>query len=707
MASDRASTRAPGPAMIVRTRPGILMACAIAACSSWVYAGEEWSAEEDTDLAASIAPLAWHVVGLDTLVRARDGAPNQAFVADWTVVATADVAIPNAVQIRVHFAEWILPGDEAIDGAKVRITGLDDGAMQELGSAQMRAWSGAPAFFNGGAARVELLVRGPRELWSGALVRGAYAQVLEGGYSSRSICGDTDDRVPVADAIMARVWPIGCSSTLIQDANGCFLTAGHCGPASGSVVQFNVPLSTASGSPVSPPPADQFPIDSASVQKRSDGTGQDWSYFGALVNSTNLTPEQRQGPGAIVASAAPAIPDTPLRITGYGTTSSPISPTWNQALKTHDGPLASILDTRLRHRVDTTGGNSGSGILLNDNQAIRTLVGIHTHAGCSTSATSANTGTVIQHPGLQAALAQPLGVCASGTSVVEATVAGQIWIGQDAANNVGVVRADPPAGAFASRLSMPGTIQAMAADGSRLIAVTHDLKVFAIDPGTGAYTQIGTITNASGGAMPAVTGLAIVGETGQWYAVAQTTSELFRINPATFAGERIATIGGLGQLRLGALEADADPRLLLALDDATAGTRLIEIDLTPATPTWRLVGFLGAGALDCNAMARDGEGRLLTADVATGRLLQIDRQTGGATYLANLQGVFLSAGGMAWTPSQACIADIDQSGGVDGQDLGAFFGLYEAGSSAADLNESGGIEPDDIATFIAAFERGC
>lgn len=724
--------RAPEPAMILPTRTPLapplaraLITCALAAfpcaLTSALHAGElppaptaetpadassQDPTDPDADLSPSIAPLSWQVVPLDTHLTATNAAPSQSFLADWTVAASADISIPNAAQIRIHFAEWFLPGDDAIDGAMLRITSLADGATQTLGPAQMRAWSGAPAFFNGNSVRVELLVRGSRDLWSNAFLRTAYAHALDASYSTRSICGSTDDRVPVSDPIMARVWPIGCSATIIQDANACFLTAGHCGPASGSVVQFNVPLSTTGGVPVSPPPSDQFPVDFLSVQRQSDGSGQDWSYFGALVNTTNLTPRQRQGGAASLALAAPATPNTPLRISGFGTTSSPISPTWNQALKTHAGPLFAISGTRLRHQVDTTGGNSGSGILLDDNQPSRTIVGIHTHAGCSTSTTSANTGTVIQHPNLQAALASPLGICASGSSIIESSAQGQVWIGQDAANNLGILQVDAPAGAFASRLSIPGIIQAMAADNAHLYAITHDLRVFAIDPQTAQSTNIAIITNAAGTAMPTITGLAIT-STGQWYAVAQSTSELFSINPSSFLAQRVASLGSPGVLRLGALETDADPRFLLALDDATSGTRLIEIDLQPVSPTHRVVGTLGAGALDCNALTRTSDGRWITADAATDRVLQINRQTGAATVLANLQGTFLAAGGMAWAGPAPCIADIDQSGGIDGQDLSAFFGVFESGDPAADLNASGGVEADDIAVFIQAFERGC
>lgn len=59
------------------------------------------------------------------------------------------------------------------------------------------------------------------------------------------------------------------------------------------------------------------------------------------------------------------------------------------------------------------------------------------------------------------------------------------------------------------------------------------------------------------------------------------------------------------------------------------------------------------------------------------------------------------------TPPVPCLADIDQNGGVDGGDLGAFFELFEAGDPAADLDFNGGIDGGDLSTFFEHFEGGC
>lgn len=671
---------------------------------------------DDDALSPDIATPNWQIVAHDeTLATTGQGATDPAAaIEDWTVTSSTVLTVPSAAQLRIHFADWSLPGDEGIDGAMLRLTSLADGASQDLGPAQMAAWSGAPAYFNGDAVRVELLVRGSPSLTRSAFAHIAYAEALSVSYAARAICDTVDDRVLDADPIVARIWPVGCTSTIIQDANGGFLTAGHCGPASGSVVQFNVPLSSSTGAATSPPPADQFPVDFASVQRVSLGVGNDWSYFGALTNSTTLTASQRQGPGATLLPAAPVAVGAPLRIAGFGVVSSPVSLTWNSVLKTHDGPLVSVTGNQVKHRVDTTGGNSGSAIMLDSgpNGASRAIIGIHTHAGCGTTATSANNGTAIEHPDLQAALANPLGICASGDASINRT-SGVMWIGPDAANNIGAIEIDSaagaPAGTFDARTKIPGTVQAMAFDpvSARVIAITSTLAVYAVSPSDASIQLLGTLTTTNGVTPSTITGLAITGD-GQWYAVAQASSVLYRVTPATLRAQSLGVLGSVGALRIGALEADTDPRYLLALEDnVTLGTRLLEIDLAPQVPTWRIIGALGAGATDCNALGRSADGQWIAVDAPTGRMLQVDRQSGAATLRAQMQGSFLSSMGMTWVPADRCLADFDVSGGVDSYDVAAFFAVYESGDPLADLDLSGGVEPADIAVFFAAYESGC
>jgi V8-like Glu-specific endopeptidase len=668
-----------------------------------------------------------------------------AFAADWTVVASRTLAAgptpATVAQVRLRVASWNLPGDDHVDGAKVRVTSLADGASQELGGTGLTTWGGSLAFLNGGVFHVELLVRGPRHLWADAQVTLSTLDVLDAPtpptLQGRSICGTVDDRVPDQDPIIARIWPSICTATLIEDFNAGLLTAGHCGPATGAVVQFNVPLSTSGGAAVSPPPEDQYPVDSTSVQRLSGGTGQDWSYFGILPNSLGQSARTRQGPGATLAPAAPSLAGTPLRLAGFGTTASPISPSWNVALKTHAGPLTLIDGTRLRHGVDTTGGNSGSAIMLDAGPggASRTIVGIHSHAGCSATGGS-NVGTVIQHPGLQAALASPRGVCASGATALAPNAyegLGDVWLATDGANNIGAVRVTPdglggePVGGFARRAVLPRSIQALATisggggggggTSARVVAIATGNEAFTIVPRTGEVVLVGGLADASGEAVAQITGLATASD-GRTFAVAQATSRLYELNTTTATLTSLGVVGAPGVTRIGALEWDPVAGVLLALDDVPGGsTRLVTIvppaagSNPPESIAWAIVGSLGAGATDCNGLVRTPTGGLYTVDVSTGRLLRIDRSTGGATFVANVQGTVLGGYGMAWVDraalEPACVGDFDGDGGITAADIGAFFGVFESGSPEADVDGDGGITPSDVARFFEAFEVGC
>lgn len=730
-----------------RARP--LAAAALVLLASTASANPEPtdpdSTDPDGDAGSHIVPIlpAWRSIDAASALGTqqpgrvlRVEADPGDFAADWTVVATRTLAAgPNpatVAQVRLRVASWDLPGDDRVDGAIVRVTSLTDGASQDLGGTGLRTWGGNLAFLNGGVFLVELLVRGPRHLWADAQVTLSTLDVLDAPTSplllGRSICGPIDDRVPDQDPIIARIWPSICTATMIQDFNAGMVTAGHCGPATGAVVQFNVPLSTSGGAAVSPPPEDQYPVDFASVQRLSGGTGQDWSYFGILPNSLGEAARTRQGLGATVAPAAPTLVGTPLRIAGFGTTSSPISPSWNVALKTNAGALTLIDGTRLRHTVDTTGGNSGSAIMLDAGPggASRTIVGIHSHAGCSATGGS-NVGTVIQHPGLQAALASPRGVCASGATALAPLSyegLGDVWLGTDGANNIGAVRVTPdglgsePVGGLARRVVAPRAIQALATTGSgAVLAVSTGNEAFTIVPRTGEVASVGAVVDASGEAVAQITGLAVASD-GRAFAVAQATSRVYELNTATGTLTSLGVVGAPGVTRIGALEWDPVAGVLLALDDVPGGsTRLLTIVPPPAgsnppeSIAWSVVGSLGAGATDCNGLARTPTGALFTVDVSTGRLLRIERATGGATFLANVQGTILGGYGMAWVERAAlepeCVGDFDGDGGITAADIGAFFGVFESGSPNADLDGDGGITPSDVARFFEAFEVGC
>ncbi len=53
-----------------------------------------------------------------------------------------------------------------------------------------------------------------------------------------------------------------------------------------------------------------------------------------------------------------------------------------------------------------------------------------------------------------------------------------------------------------------------------------------------------------------------------------------------------------------------------------------------------------------------------------------------------------------------CPADFDESGGVDGDDIGSFFDAWQRGGRCADVDGSGGVDGDDIGYFFRFWQRG-
>ncbi|MFZ4575286.1 MAG: PA14 domain-containing protein, partial [Phycisphaerales bacterium] len=56
---------------------------------------------------------------------------------------------------------------------------------------------------------------------------------------------------------------------------------------------------------------------------------------------------------------------------------------------------------------------------------------------------------------------------------------------------------------------------------------------------------------------------------------------------------------------------------------------------------------------------------------------------------------------------RVCAADFNQDGGVDGDDVIAFFTAWDAGELVADFNADGGVDGDDVIQFFARWDQGC
>jgi len=329
-----------------------------------------------------------------------------------SVVASAVLDAPGAPWLRLDFDLVQLAGDAlAGTGARLRVTSVLDGAVQELDAIRVQQWRLTSAYFNGDAVLVEIVAppfAGPSRVALSRLTAG----VLPPPQDSVSICFTTDDRILSSDPRAARLVPVGCTGWIIDDCRKCLLTAGHCATDGLQVAEFNVPPSTTSGNLQHPPPEHQYAVDPSSLQTSGNGgVGNDWTYFGLFANATSgLTPAQAQG--STYALALPPVfdPTHDLRVTGYGTDDTP--PQRNQVEQTHAGAWTLSIGSQLSYRADTTGGNSGSPV-IHDPTGL--AIGIHTHGGC-TSTGGANNGTATSHPGLQAALANPRGVCQGGVT---------------------------------------------------------------------------------------------------------------------------------------------------------------------------------------------------------------------------------------------------------------------------------------------------
>ncbi len=331
------------------------------------------------------------------------------------VVWSSLVRVEGAPWLRLFFDRADLGPAAAGAGAPsvLRLTGVADGAVQTHTATTLGQWRLTSAYFNGDSVRLEIVAdpgAGESRVSLSHVMAGIPGDGKGGGGGGggtiSTICGATDDRLPSSDRRAGRVLAVGCTVWLINDAQNCLLTAGHCAASALDVVQFNVPLSTPGGMLQHPGPEDQYAVDPASTQLTNGGIGNDWGYFGCFANSeTGMSPGEAQGSSFTLAAAPPPVVNQLIRITGYGTDSSPSE--WNQIQQTHAGPYASFNGTTVQYATDTMGGNSGSPVI---DETTGLAIGIHTHGGCSGGG-GANSGTAINHGGLQGALSTPGGVC--------------------------------------------------------------------------------------------------------------------------------------------------------------------------------------------------------------------------------------------------------------------------------------------------------
>lgn len=210
----------------------------------------------------------------------------------------------------------------------------------------------------------------------------------------KSICGPSDDRLSSDDPKVARVRQAvnraGCTLTMI--GRSCAVSAGHCENAF-EQAEFHVPKSL-DGRSVAPIEENIYLVIKDSIESdirrpvRGPVRGTDWAVLRLAANNiTGLYPGDVQGfyPVSKISPKAGEM----IRITGHGNAED-LELTYTQ--QTHLGLITELKRSSLiYHNADTTGGNSGSAIILESTQEI---IGVHTHGGCSEES-GANSGTLL------------------------------------------------------------------------------------------------------------------------------------------------------------------------------------------------------------------------------------------------------------------------------------------------------------------------
>jgi len=355
----------------------------------------------DAARAAAGAPV-WRTLAWNAASGVHDGAANEARIA-WTT----EVHVAETSWMVVYFDDIELGHESFV------VLRAANGDLR-LDAASMKDYFNGSCILAGDRVQVELHVAARDRAVSVRVER-----VVAGnpGPEIATLCSG-DDRVASNDNRVGRLTRVSGMTqtpwcTAWRIANGTLLTAGHCfddDPPdrildTNGFVEFDVPASTAGGTPVIAHVDDQYPLDATTVRWRFDGTGmglgKDWAVFQVNRNAnTRLVPHEAYGPSFRVTRELPPVDDT-VRVTGFGTDGGTANQTNQTATGTFEGEVASGADIRLDHRVDTMPANSGSPIIWD---FMNLAIGIHTSGGCDNTATSFNVGTSFEVDELENAI---------------------------------------------------------------------------------------------------------------------------------------------------------------------------------------------------------------------------------------------------------------------------------------------------------------
>lgn len=303
-------------------------------------------------------------------------------------------------------------------------------------------WGNTSAYFNGDQVLVELLAY-PNTGNNRVVIDRVTAGLQVGASGVCMVFGDcVDERVSSLDPRAGRLrfsdrrgqqcpTESFCTAFLFNGRPNCLMTAGHCCevidfncPVSPPIVEFNVPASDLENGTLNCSfPEEQYPVDPGSLQCECPTgflgcgdqihclmTSDDWCYFGVFDNTadpiTPHSPLQQQGTSYWVAEAVPPPGGITLRITGYGIDNSPLQRCGTQ--QTDSGLYFGQQTTFITYQgITVTGGNSGSAV---ERGCHGQVYAIHTQALCLSDLWQAS-GTRVDLPALQNALANPQGIC--------------------------------------------------------------------------------------------------------------------------------------------------------------------------------------------------------------------------------------------------------------------------------------------------------
>ncbi len=410
------------------------------------------------------------------------------------VVFRGEVRVTGALNMALYFDRTNLPA-----GSRLRLMSMHDGAIELFNGATLAEYQNYSSWFNGDAVRVELIA-GPGTTANRVQV----VQVAAGEAfiaSPTTICGPTDDRQLSYDPRVARQYTTGCTSWLIDKHT--VITAGHCTANATQQAHFRVPLSNGSQL-VLPPPEHQYRYDVPTLRRLDAGIGQDWTVASTLRNATTgLYAGQAQGAHFELVPPPAFAAGQPIRITGHGTSSVANR---TQVQQTHAGLRVSVTQANgLGYTADTTGGNSGSPVILDTTDQ---AIGVHTHGGC-TSTGGNNYGTGYSRADWAAAVAQVTALKRPGCYDLFGSSCGagtQPRLANNGFPDLGMTMrvevtsapvAAPVAMVFGTRLAAPIDLAFLMMPGCRLYASVDFAPVVAAD-GTGKASVVVPIPNNLG-----------------------------------------------------------------------------------------------------------------------------------------------------------------------------------------------------------------